>query len=548
MSNYQYSPNSQYYQYNPTQYYSQYNPNEQYYNQYSPNNTLNIIEAEPQYAKELVLKPWQIDWANKVIEILQRSLVYVDTSRMGSGKTYVTLWVAKQLGIKILVVCPPIMIEVWRKTADEYGVSVVDIISYQSLRSVRGSQPKHGFLTRHDNVIGKSSINKLEFHPTQKLYNLCRSSLFIICDEIQNIKNTSSQYKACKALFQPIIYEGGTSRIALLSGTPFDKEEHALNLLKLISYIRSDKMFTTDNNDFRLLGLNDLIETCLTIDKDETNRIISENKPNRNNIKHIVFLLYVNVVKKHISGSMPSPTSINVELDTKNGFYNIDKEKEEQLSKALQELSKAVKFDSETGNVNMKENAFGAITKALQNIELSKVKDIGRVAINILSQNNENKVIISVNYNQTIEELKEILQDYNPLVLNGSIVIKKRGKIVDNFNNDPTVRVLIMNTIVGGVGISLHDTVGDSPRFMFISPSYSILNVTQAAGRIYRDGVKSKATVRMFYGKDKNGVELENKILDAMARKTNVLRNTLEEKNIGSLKFPGEYKKEIEDN
>lgn len=548
MSNYQYSPNSQYYQYNPTQYYSQYNPNEKYYNQYSPNNTLNIIEAEPQYAKELVLKPWQIDWANKVIEILQRSLVYVDTSRMGSGKTYVTLWVAKQLGIKILVVCPPIMIEVWRKTADEYGVSVVDIISYQSLRSVRGSQPKHGFLTRHDNVIGKSSINKLEFHPTQKLYNLCRSSLFIICDEIQNIKNTSSQYKACKALFQPIIYEGGTSRIALLSGTPFDKEEHALNLLKLISYIRSDKMFTTDNNDFRLLGLNDLIETCLTIDKDETNRIISENKPNRNNIKHIVFLLYVNVVKKHISGSMPSPTSINVELDTKNGFYNIDKEKEEQLSKALQELSKAVKFDSETGNVNMKENAFGAITKALQNIELSKVKDIGRVAINILSQNSENKVIISVNYNQTIAELKEILLDYNPLVLNGSIVIKKRGEIVDNFNNDPTVRVLIMNTIVGGVGISLHDVVGDSPRFMLISPSYSILNVTQAAGRIYRDGVKSKATVRMFYGKDKNGVELENKILDAMARKTNVLRNTLEEKNIGSLKFPGEYKKEIEDN
>jgi hypothetical protein len=138
----------------------------------------------------------------------------------------------------------------------------------------------------------------------------------------------------------------------------------------------------------------------------------------------------------------------------------------------------------------------------------------------------------------------EIFCYFLTLILNGEIPPKKRGIIVQAFNENPNQRVLIMNTAVGGVGISLHDTRGDSPRFMLISPSYKLLEVTQAAGRIYRDGTSSDAVVRMFYG---DGIaQSETGILTAMANKTKILEGAIDNEGSDALILPGNYETEIE--
>jgi len=510
--------------------------------------TLNIQPRDPipmpipvqVLIKELELRPWQVEWAHRAHDILLRNHGYIDTSRMGSGKTYVVLWLAKQFGFRLLIVCPPTMVGVWRRTAAEYGVEVIDIISYQSLRSQRGHQPKHGYLHRHDNVT-EGGTHQVHFSPSQGYLNLVEQGVMVICDEIQNIKNNSAQYKACNALIRPIVSAGGHSRFGLLSGTPFDKEEHAVNLLKLIGYIRSHRLYTyvRETGELVLEGMQELIDACRFINREETNRVLAGIPLVKGKMNHLCYTLYIRVVKANISGAMPAPTTIRGRFDVKNGFYNMTAERAEQLRDAINELANAVGYNERTGAADIRAENIGSVTKALVRIENAKIEDFARVATQILMDDGHNKVIICVNYTSTIEEIKNLLVFYDPLILNGKIPAKRRGMIINQFNENPTKRLLIMNTAVGGVGISLHDTKGDAPRFMLMSPSYKLLDVTQAAGRIYRDGTLSDAIVRMFYGKGAAG--RETGILTAMARKTQVLKGTLENVVTKGLILPGDY-------
>lgn len=207
-----------------------------------PNGT-SSIEQEFQ---EIELRPRQLEWANKAYNILLHNYGYIDTSRMGSGKTFVLIWLAKAIGIRLLIVCPVIMQNVWKSITETYGIPTIGIISYASLRSKRGYQPSHIFLRRHDDGITEQGTKTLTFTPTQKYLRLVDEGIMVVFDEMQNIKNKSAQYKAAAALLHPIILRGGASRFALLSGTPFDEEEHAINLLKLIGYIRSPRLYYYD--------------------------------------------------------------------------------------------------------------------------------------------------------------------------------------------------------------------------------------------------------------------------------------------------------------
>jgi hypothetical protein len=490
---------------------------------------------------ELTLRPWQIEWANRAYEILTRNHGYIDTSRMGSGKTYVTLWLAKQFGFRLLIVCPVIMIEIWRKTAAEYGVTVIDVISYQTLRSIRNHQPKHAWLNRYDNIT-EGGIHQVSFSPTPAYSELIEQGIMVICDEIQNIKNNSDQYKACNALIRPITESGGRSRFGLLSGTPFDKEEHAVNLLRVIGYIRSHRLYTyvRETRELRLEGMKELIDACRFIDPAETNRILADIPLQKGQMDHMCYMLYTRVIKASISGAMPAPTNIQGRFDVKNGFYQMTGDKIQQLQAAINELASAVQFNERTGVADMRAENIGAVTTALVHIENAKALDFARVATQILMNDARNKVILCVNYTSTVEEIQQILVFYSPLILNGQVMPKKRGNIVQQFNENPAYRVLIMNTAVGGVGISLHDTRGDSPRYMLMSPSYKLLEVTQAAARIHRDGTCSDATVRMFYGMGAGASETH--ILTAMARKTQVLKGALETEVTQDLVLPGDYR------
>jgi len=489
--------------------------------------------------KDVVLMDHQIEWGNRAHSILMKNHGYIDTSRMRSGKTYIALWLAKTFLYPLVIVCPVTLVSEWRKTALKYGVTVLAIISYQSLRSTNGHQPLHGYLERHDTLTegGKKQVN---FVATKEYTDLVDRGILLIGDEIQNIKNNTVQYKAFSSLIKPII-SSGSSRFGLLSGTPFDKEEHAVNLMRLIGYIRSYRMYSFDKIKGKMVleGLQELINACNTINPIETQRILTLITTNRNTIHLLVYQLYIHVVKSGISGAMDTPDNIIGMYDVKNGRYNLRERRNRELNTALDELARVTSFNAADGTAVIGPGNIGAVKTALVNIENSKSEDFARVATEILMASDNNKVIISVNYTSTLDAINAVLLMYNPLILNGKTPINKRGAIISDFNDNPISRILLMNTAVGSCGISLYSTRPNSDRFMLISPSYKLLEITQAAARIYGPGMVSTATVRMFYGGNTNMSEAS--ILSALAEKTQVLKGTLEDIVNAKLTLPGEY-------
>lgn len=497
-------------------------------------------QAASQGVKDVTLMDYQVEWANRAHSILLCNHGYIDTSRMRSGKTYVLLWLAKRFKFPLIVIGPVTALEEFKRVAQEYGVEMLCAVSYQSLRSKRGIQPKHGLLYRHDNLT-EGGVKQVHFTPTPYYVDLIRRGAMLVCDEIHNIKNNSAQYKASSALIREIITGGGRSRFALLSGTPFDKEEHATNLLRLIGYVRSPKMYRYDHvsQTIILQGMQELIDACRSINAAETDRLLQEIPPTRKKMTHLAYTLYIRVVKTGISGAMAPPVRDAALYSVGNGFFTMTGQHGQQLHDALAAFARAVNYNDRTREVDWQARNIGDVTPAMVRVENSKVDDFARVATGILMEAPENKVIISVNYTSTIDELATLLIFYNPIILHGQTPKAKRGILVKEFNENPARRLFIMNTAVGGVGISLYSPTHNFRPHMLISPSYKLADIVQASARVYGPGAHCPATVRMFYGR--NGGEQEANILEAIARKTQVLKGTLEDIVTRDMVLPGDY-------
>lgn len=74
---------------------------------------------------------------------------------------------------------------------------------------------------------------------------------------------------------------------------------------------------------------------------------------------------------------------------------------------------------------------------------------------------------------------------------------------------------------------------------MLLSPSYKLLDITRASAHIYGSGMTSDATVHMFYSRHVDARETD--ILSAIARKTQVLNDTLDDEVTNELILHGEY-------
>ena len=487
----------------------------------------------------VTLKPTQIDHYLRTTEILKYNHCYIDCSVMGAGKTYVGDAHAIRLDLPVVALGPKIASITWSGVTSETQVKLVDYITYQSLRSVKGKQPKHGYLHRID------SDGQVNFSATPKFVELAKKGILLVLDEVHNIKNNSDQFKACKALTTALLSIGGKSRFAILSATPFDKEDHAVNLLRLMGFIQSTKLFIfhKDTQSIQLIGAQELINICRHFNNVKTTQVLRTNPPNRNNIPHICYRLYVEVIKPRLVSSMSSPI-IPVEKDAKNGYYRMEDDDRKALIDAIHELSKASRFNIHTQAIEEAKLEWGGITKALMHIEQSKTNLLIRLARTQLESNSMCKVIIFVNFTEPLLRICKGLDKYNPLKLNGETTIRQRTSIIEAFHSDHSRRLLVANMKVGGNSINLHDTVGDRPRFTFIVPNYSIGELHQASGRAYRDGTMSKSTVRLVYGKTgTDGLPdiLETSILNALARKKDVLREILDQQVKEGVKFPGEY-------
>ena len=465
----------------------------------------------------------------RICGILEKSPSYLDTSTMGAGKTIVTLKVALTLQLPMVIICPVALICMWEREANKYGVEILKIMSYATLRGTCTHPPTHGLLT----------LNAGRYYPTQKYVEMVQQGVLLVFDEVQNLKNKSSQLDSAVELTRTILGCGGSSRIAALSATPCDKIEGVESLLKVIGIINQyDDLVEYDRSKrtCNSLGLQEAYDTCLQYDPVRTSNL-HITVMRKKEAFQLCYDLYTQILKQHISSAaIPPPKNVN--KDVKNGFYKVSPEEFMRLRTLIDELATVLNYNEETGEVRMTKGGLGTLIKVMMKVEEEKLAIFYRLIVDTLENVPNSKVIVYLNYLDNIFMLRQFLTDYNPSVMTGSHKGHERDRIVNKFQEpNSKSRVLISNAKVGGVGLSLDDTDGKWPRHVFISASYHFIDLHQITGRVYRANTKSDAHISFVYIQ---GLEEEQRILNSLVSKSDTTRGMLYDENNGE-QFPGEH-------
>jgi len=90
------------------------------------------------------LYDWQKDSAGGLLSSLRENHVAADWSDTGTGKTAKAVWIARQLGKSVAVICPKAVIPAWKKWCEAAGIEPTFIINYEKLRA--GSTPYGDFV------------------------------------------------------------------------------------------------------------------------------------------------------------------------------------------------------------------------------------------------------------------------------------------------------------------------------------------------------------------------------------------------------------------
>ncbi|KAJ8276958.1 hypothetical protein GJAV_G00069810 [Gymnothorax javanicus] len=124
------------------------------------------------------------------------------------------------------------------------------------------------------------------------------------------------------------------------------------------------------------------------------------------------------------------------------------------------------------------------------------------------------KVVLISNYTQTLDLFEKLCRSrrYLYVRLDGTMAIKKRAKIVEQFNNPHTPEFIFMlSSKAGGCGLNL---IGANRLVMF-DPDWNPANDEQAMARIWRDGQKKTCYVYRLLSTG----TIEEKILQRQAHK-----------------------------
>lgn len=505
------------------------------------------------------LYPKQIEHKERIIDIFKISPFAFDLSMLGTGKTYTSSAIYQEGGYENIVTIVPVSVKTkWKYMETEHGVKQYNSISFCELRSVRFKQPKHGFLVRKDYMatINQSDgttreIPKCDFTCTSTYLDLVSKGLLLVIDEIQNIKNISDQLFACKELIRPIIdnfNRGGKSRVLLLSGSPIDKKIQTVHLYRCFGIMIADKlsaynpytgtimwqgMEEIENYMSKHFGAGDV--QCVRATYGEHCRV------NDRDLGEYCYRLFQMILKQYLSHSM-APINIDAKIVKNNAFYDMPEDEMEILIKGIEMLKSVTRFDRRNGTVDHGNNGIAALRKiqrALTIIETSKIQLMVRVAKAKLASDPKMKVVICVNYTETINDLARELGMYGPLILDGRVSANNRLTILQKFQTPSTdYRLLIGNISVCSTGIDLDDQHGEYKRFCIVNPNYSTITLYQLSHRFHRSNTKSDSVIHFIFGK---GDTLELPILNALAKKGQVMKETTELQVQGGIVFPGDY-------
>ena len=417
------------------------------------------------------LLPYQHSHADNIQYTLKRYGRALDLSQTGTGKSYVSAAICTMLKLRPLVICPKSLVTMWPKVLKEFGVEPYGISNYEMLQfgnyMVGTETKKCPYIKKievdmedKDTIENDYKSKKREEdgkYFTFEWQNL-PSDMLVIFDEAHRCKNP----RTFNSIILHTLAEKDT-KILLLSATLADKPDTFVLpafVLKLVPSVRKAK------------------DWIYELAKGYTNPM--------SGVHDILFPEYASRMRsRDLKGLFPDNKIIAECFEMENA-----KEIEEQYMLIEDEIKK-LKTKEDSSNC-----VLAKILYARMRIEQLKIPTFVKLAKETLD--NGNSVAIFVNFTDTLKTIQKELGA--KCVIYGQQSIEERDRSVRLFNQDKE-RMIICNIRSGGVGISLHDTIGDFPRVSLISPSWSAQDILQALGRIHRANGKTPVVQKIVFCK-----------------------------------------------
>jgi len=434
-----------------------------------------------------------LEHQKEAVQKLVENKKFILADDMGLGKTTSTIIAALESGSKkVLIICPATLKINWKREIENY-----------SDKSIYIAESKN-FSTEADFVIINYDIIK-NFHDPKKKDDsqvLAANFDLVIVDEAHYIKNATAQRTK---LINDIVKK--TERLWLLTGTPMTSRPiDYFNLLSLIDspvaknwmayairYCSGYQFNVGGRKVWNVTGASNLEElrdrtVGLTLRRLKENVLDLPDK--------IITPVYLRLKSKSYENVMGE-------------YYDwYDKNPEESKSLTVQ---------------------FSKLTKVRQIIADEKIAQTIELAENILEQ--DKKVIIFCNFTDSLNKITEHFGK-SAVKLDGSMSKPERQNSVDQFQDNPKVKVFVGNIKAAGVGITLTAAEAVIMNDLSFLPS----DHAQAEDRAYRYGQKNNVLV--YYPIFENTIE--GIIYDILNNKKQVIATVM-----GDNQHPADAAEEI---
>lgn len=494
----------------------------------------------------------------------------LDVSYAGSGKTYISLYAAKKLNVKkLLILCPKLMTDKWENiinTYNNYNKFEYKIISTSKLSS---------YYTVNDNNIFTVSTNnngRLSIVFSKEFCDYFDENTMFIIDEIHILRNYSA--KGTKIIIaMSELASRNNSYILGLSATPIETQKQIHVLTKkfamhdYLKIIKNSDESIYKPHEYQIMLFTILIHQYTQqefIEKlkkhmcyysryllDDLNKILillkKKNLIDNDEIFNYLQIKFQSKLKKPIfdllvdDGYSLTDTikilyySTNPTFTTTLGLmviklitYNISDDYKTILNKKShnkhcylttfclsEEEEKRIElaFSDIDVKTNKKIETIHLITKGLIQTETVYLNTIRNLVEHIMNNFPKFKIVIALNFNVSITDMSDGYkkQQQTHLVINGKQ--PNNNKSINLFQKDDnTHRLLIVNPACLNTGVDLDDKTGNHPRFIIFSPDFKSINMYQFLARFKRKDSMSEPFIQIINNHQNIISNLYNKV------------------------------------
>lgn len=487
-----------------------------------------VSELQLREEVEALIKSYQIHHVKVLAYALKRRGIAIDLSDTGTGKTFCAIAVCKQLGLRPLIITPKATIPNWYSVAETFGVQPLGVVNYETAKNSKYYASLAEFYadTRvvcpYIEVIREIIPNAFTDagSPKKRIVEIkwkLDPGTVIIFDEAQRGKNGIAQ----KGPMSPAAT--GTSKLVVSTKPYLNKSNGVFGMF--LSASLTDRVECFDVMSYVLGFFRPYSKKAYT---QWINRIQHNGS--------VMQILHDKIIPKY--GSRMSIDQIKEETgdeffkecDVSAKAYPMMPKIAAQIEEQHQIIQQAME---DLRNKNSSNNPLVIMLRARQKIEMLKVPLFAELTEKHLRCGKY--VVWFLNFKETKKVLTEKLLEL-PLTLDdldapdapehlltiedidfidGTNTAEERETIRKAFQEDK-LKVLICQIRAGGVGISLHDIIGDHPRIGLHSPTWSAIDMKQAIGRLYRADAKSHTKQRVVYCKPSN-TPAEPSVAEAVA-------------------------------